>query len=50
MNEIGNVFTEAKTGLENLFLFNNPFNFKNKELYNKKYIFNLMNSKIIKIK
>jgi len=43
MNEIEKVFTEAKEGLENLFLFNNPINFDNKELYFYKSYYNLLN-------
>ena len=42
-DEVEKVFIDAKTVLENLFLFNNPINFDNKELFFYKSYYNLLN-------
>jgi len=42
-DEVDKVFEDAKTGLENIFLFNNPIGFDNKELFFYKSYYNLLN-------
>lgn len=43
MDDVEKVFADAKTVLENIFLFNNPINFDNKELFFYKSYYNLLN-------